>query len=64
MDVDENGVVNADLDGVRFLTPPVRPNMASGEVAERAIAPVLKTGDRKVRGFESHPLRQLQTRTR
>ncbi len=29
-----------------------------GEVAERSIAAVLKTADREVRGFESHPLRQ------
>ena len=27
-------------------------------MAERSIATVLKTVDRKVRGFESHPLRQ------
>ena len=32
--------------------------LGRGEVAERSNAPVLKTGDRKVRGFESHPLRQ------
>jgi hypothetical protein len=32
--------------------------MTGGEVAERSIAAVLKTVDRKVRGFESHPLRQ------
>ncbi len=40
--------------------PPSRPTptMACGAVAERTIAPVLKTGDRKVRGFESLPLRQ------
>jgi hypothetical protein len=29
----------------------------AGEVAERSNAAVLKTVDRKVRGFESHPLR-------
>ena len=29
-----------------------------GEVAERSNAAVLKTVDRKIRGFESHPLRQ------
>jgi hypothetical protein len=29
-----------------------------GEVAERSIAAVLKTADRKVPGFESLPLRQ------
>jgi hypothetical protein len=32
--------------------------LARGEVAERSNAAVLKTVDRKVRGFESHPLRQ------
>jgi hypothetical protein len=31
--------------------------LRAGEVAERSIAAVLKTVDRKVRGFESHPLR-------
>ena len=31
--------------------------MTGGGVAERSIALVLKTGDRKVRGFESHPRR-------
>ena len=34
--------------------------MTRGGVAERSIALVLKTGDRKVRGFESHPRRQFQ----
>ena len=36
--------------------------MTAGEVAERSIATVLKTVDRKVRGFESHPLRQHRRR--
>ena len=35
-----------------------QPVPVDGEVAERLNAAVLKTADRKVRGFESHPLRQ------
>ena len=46
----------ADRGGPHDLTGPAR-KMANGEVAERSIATVLKTVDRKVRGFESHPLR-------
>jgi hypothetical protein len=36
--------------------------LRAGEVAERSNAAVLKTVDRKIRGFESHPLRQSTTR--
>ncbi len=32
--------------------------LSGGEVPERLNGPVLKTGGRKSRGFESHPLRQ------
>jgi hypothetical protein len=40
----------------------VRSATHCGEVAERSIATVLKTVDRKVRGFESHPLRHAEVR--
>lgn len=33
--------------------------LCCGGVAERSKAPVLKTGKRKLRGFESHLLRSL-----
>ena len=36
--------------------------LSDGEVAERFMAAVLKTVDRKVRGFESLPLRHLPLR--
>ena len=39
-----------------MLGPPAYTD-ASGEVAERSKAAVLKTAKRKLRGFESHPLR-------
>jgi hypothetical protein len=35
--------------------------LRAGEVAERSNAAVLKTVDRKIRGFESHPLRHEAT---
>ena len=35
--------------------------LGGGEVPERLNGPVLKTGGRKPRGFESHPLRQIRT---
>jgi hypothetical protein len=54
-----NGVrARSEWNDARIGRDVTTPTIAPGEVAERSIATVLKTVDRKVRGFESHPLRQ------